>query len=125
MSVSAGGGIDVDVIIKSGPAFVQRLADFQAAATAYKKQVDDLQLGKDALAARDEAQALLATAKQMLDGAKTEAEKIIGAAQAKADEINRGRGRAGRIVGQGREGESGDRMSDVIVQGRARGGDPK
>ena len=65
MSVSAGsGGLDLDTIVSGGAAFVQRLAEFQIAAAAYKKSLDDLNLGQSAQQAYDEAQALLAQARR-------------------------------------------------------------
>ena len=90
MSVSAGsGGLDLDTIVSGGAAFVQRLAEFQIAAAAYKKSLDDLNLGQSAQRAYDEAQALLAQAKAKIQAAEGEAERTVADARRRADKFDR------------------------------------
>lgn len=67
MTLSADGGLDLNAIVNGGEAFVKRLSDFQAAAANYKKALDDLNLGKAARDAYDEAGRVLASAKEKRD----------------------------------------------------------
>jgi hypothetical protein len=63
-SVSAGGeGLDLNAVVQGGEPFVKRVRDFQAAATAYQKALDDLNLGKSAVEANNAAHRLLNEAK--------------------------------------------------------------
>ena len=80
MTLSTGSA-DMDAIVSGGDAFLRRHADFQSAAANYKKADSDLNLGKAAHVAHAEAMALLAQAKETLDAANAEAERIVAAAQ--------------------------------------------
>src|SRR4051812_21653144 len=76
MSVSGGGG-DLDLIINGGEAFVNRLAELRTATEAYTKSLNDLALGKEALAVRDEAARALVEAKSQRDVAMAALDKEL------------------------------------------------
>lgn len=79
MGVSGSG--DLDLIINGGEAFVTRLAELRAATEAYTKSLNDLNLGKEALAARDEAYRALAEANEQRATAMAALEKEISQAR--------------------------------------------
>src|SRR5678816_926674 len=63
MSVSGGGG-DLSLIIDGGPTFTQRLAELSQATQTYKKALADLDLGRSAQEANDQAGRRLADAQE-------------------------------------------------------------
>jgi hypothetical protein len=60
------GSVDMDAVLSGGQAFVDRLAQLNAATDGLQQAQADLQLGKDARSALDEAS-------RQLDAAKNEA----------------------------------------------------
>jgi hypothetical protein len=54
VSVTSGGGIDMDAIVLGGPDLLKRMTDFKAQRDAAVQALADLQLGKSAAEARDQ-----------------------------------------------------------------------
>jgi hypothetical protein len=78
MSISiTQGNADLDAIASGGPEFMARLRTFQESKAGFEKALADLNLGKAAQEAYDDA-------KRILDAAKAQADMIIKAAEAKA-----------------------------------------
>lgn len=75
MGVSGSG--DFDLIINGGEPFINRLAELRSATEAYTKALSDLNLGKEAVAARDEAGRALSEAKSQREAAMAALEKEV------------------------------------------------
>lgn len=58
MGVS-GGDSDLNLLVAGGQGFVDRVAELRTATEAYTKALGDLNLGRDAMAAKDEAARIL------------------------------------------------------------------
>ena len=81
MGVSGGSDLDLNLIVNGGEAFVSRMAELKAATESYTKALNDLSLGKEALAARDEASRALAEANEQRKAATLALEKEINGAR--------------------------------------------
>lgn len=75
--MGVSGSSDLDLIINGGEAFVNRLAELRAATEAYTKSLNDLNLGKAAVAARDEAGRALSEANSQREIAMAALDKEI------------------------------------------------
>lgn len=88
MSVSAPAAeFDLLAVAKGDDAFDKRMADFKNAKAMAEQAMADLQLGKDAKAAHDDAVAKQQEAVEALAAAKEQAEAIIAKAKADAKAI--------------------------------------
>jgi hypothetical protein len=81
MGVSGGSDVDLGLLVNGGEAFVNRMAELKAATESYTKALNDLSLGKEALAARDEASRALAEANEQRKAATLALEKEINGAR--------------------------------------------
>lgn len=62
-----GGGIDLNALVKAGPDFGKHILDLQLAAAKHADALANLNLGKSALDAHEEAQRILANAKAKIE----------------------------------------------------------
>jgi FtsZ-interacting cell division protein ZipA len=80
MSVSAGTGsanLDIDLVANGGPGFMDRLAKLAAAKKEHDQALKDLDLGRSAVQANDEAYRRLAEAEEIYAKKTIEADKDI------------------------------------------------
>ena len=61
---TGSAGIDINAVIEGGPSFMQRLAQLAEAKKEHDKALEELNLGKSAIVASNEAARLLAQAKE-------------------------------------------------------------
>src|ERR1700724_1222405 len=90
LPAQSGGGGDLDVVLKGGPRFADRLQQLGAATDAHedaaarhRAALDELALGQQAAAALGDAQAKQAEAIRVLDGARREAARLVSEAEAR------------------------------------------
>lgn len=86
VSTEAGSaGIDINTVIEGGPSFMERLTKLAAAKKEHDAALKDLDLGRSAVQANDEAYRRLAEANEIYDKKVTEADKEINKVR---DEVN-------------------------------------
>lgn len=75
-----GSDLDMEAVVNGGPEFIQRLAELQAATKQHNDAYAQLNLGKDAVKAKNEAGRLLSASKEKHDA-------LIAAANQHAEDV--------------------------------------
>lgn len=87
VSISESNNIDLDAIVAGGDDFMARVKTLQQAKSDSAAALDALNIGRDVVAAMQDAQAREAQALKLVEQAKADSENVIAAATAQADKI--------------------------------------
>lgn len=87
VSVTEHTNVDLDALVAGGDAFMARVKALQQAKVDHAAALDALNIGRDAVAAMQNAQQREQTALNLIEQAKKDAQDLIAAASADAEKI--------------------------------------